>query len=398
MRLSRCVIIGVVAGVVTALGAQSYASEATQQAWAVRMQKMLASFTKLAPLVYSQKAFLDPKNESKIAAEIREFGKLAHTVNRTAYVGNDGLDPSLGDISSRLSDDTNEALKAFQANNKEYARYKLRRLAKSCFQCHSRNPEGPELANLDLPGIDELKPSEQADLLVATRQFERSLAVLNSIFDNPNFANKEPVEFQRAVRNALAILVRVKSDPDKAEALVDRVIAFAPTPEYLRDDARNWRKDILAWKAEVNSAKAKNANGYQRAVQLIGQAQEAQKYPLDNSSDILYFRASALLHEFLRTSKDQKKNAEAMFHLGHCYEVLNDIGQWFLQETYFETCIRRAPGTKIARRCFQRYEMNLVLGNSGSAGVFLSEPERERLQELKKIALGSNAGDVKTSE
>lgn len=361
--------------------------KAADHEWSERMQKLLGSFTTLAPYIYSTAAFQDPQNKQAIIDEIQKFKKLAHNVHMEANDKAKSQDPSLQFISAHLEDDSSEALAAFKADNREYARFKLKKLTKNCFQCHSRSDQGPEFAGLNLKlSESSMRLTELADVFTATRQFDRALETLLKIFDNSEAAEKDPVEFQRAVRNYLAIAVRVKEDPALASALVEKVLAYKQAPQYLRDDASRWRLDIAKWKTEKNSSRP---DLLKSAMKLIDQAKDAQEYPMDNRSDVLYLRATAILHKYLETAKDKKKMSDAMYSLGHCYEVLNDIGQWYLQETYFESCIRNLPHSAIARRCYNRFEMNVFIGYSGSGGVYIPDSERQRLQELRGLAFSS---------
>jgi tetratricopeptide (TPR) repeat protein len=297
-----------------------------------------------------------------------------------------GKDPSLKVIASRLETDAKEALDAFRAGNLNYSRYKLGRVSRDCFQCHSRTSGGPEFKDFNM-NIHEagLKPSELADIYAATRQFDRAIEVLQKSISSKEVAANERFEYQRSVRNLLALAVRVKQDPKMSMEIVDKVLANPSTPEYLKEDAGFWKQSIAKWQKEETR---KQKPSLEKAKKLIAEGKSAQEYPLDGHSDVSYLRASAILHAYLDTTKGSAQLAEAMYHLGRSYEVLNDIGQWFLQDSYFESCIRTAPKTKIAERCYRRYELSQFMGYSGSAGMSLPEIEKERMKELKALAFG----------
>lgn len=375
------------AGVASILMLLAAAAFATNADWADKMRKLFGAFASLAPYIYSTTAFENPLNKTAITEEIANFQKLAHTVHMKANDPKQSGDPSLYMISGQLNQDVSEALEAFRADNREYARYKLKRVSRNCFQCHSRTDQGPEFSAFNLK-INEanLKPLELAEVYVATRQFDRALETMLQVVENKNAAMGDRFEYQKIVKSYLALAVRVKEDPKLALGLVDKVLANPHVAEYLKDDVAAWRKSIDAWMQEP---KRSRKGGFDRALQLIAKARTAQEYPLDGRADVLYLRATAMLHGFLETAKASKeKKSEAMYHLGRCYEVLGDVGQWTLQDTYFEACVRNAPQTKIAQRCFNRYQFSMIVGYSGTGGIFLPESERQKIEELRKLAYG----------
>ena len=360
---------------------------ATDVEWSERMRRMLESFGTLAPYIYGTAAFENPLNKPAIVEEITRFEKIARNLHMKAASPKQSGDPSLPLVAGRLETDLADALSAFKADNREYARYKLKRLSRNCFQCHSQGSKGPEFGAFNLR-INEanLKPMELAEIFVATRQFDRALESMQTIVESKSVAQEDRFAYQRAVRNYLAIAVRVKGDPKLAQGLVEKLRANPNAAEYLKDDAVHWGRSLDAWAMESKRGKQ---DKFQKALRLVTQARKLQEYPFDGGADVLYLRATALLHEYLETTHEKQKMSEAMYHLGRCYEVLSDIGQWFLQDTYYEACVRNTPKTEIAKRCFQRYEFSVFAGFSGSGGVFLPDNEREKLNELRTLALGA---------
>lgn len=351
--------------------------------WASKMRKLVDAYSELAPYIYSESRFHDPKNAQPIEKAMKDFVELSHKVNLNAksqeYIG----DPSLALISQRLEEDAEQALTAFRDGNLHFSRSRIRSVTRSCFQCHSRMPDGPELigSTMQIKG-DWIAQSEVVDVLVATRQFDAALEKLNSIFSDSAYIASHPLEYQKSIRKFLAIAVRVKQEPDLAMQMINQINASKVAPEFVKEDSKIWRSHILSWKTE----KRKAVPSLEVARSLIESGKNVQKFPMDNRGDVLYLRASALLHEYLLQKHSKNDTAEAYYLLGSCYEILREAGQWFLHETYFEACVRSAPKTKWAKLCYHRYEMSTYVGYSGSGGVFLPDAIKEKLNELKKIA------------
>ena len=96
--------------------------------------------------------------------------------------------------------------------------------------------------------------------------------------------------------------------------------------------------------------------------------------------------ASNLLHELISQSKNATQKAKYYHQLGEIYESLIDLGFWSLPESYYEACVKEVPKTAMAKKCFRDYERNILMGFSGSAGVFIPEDEQQKIKELRSIA------------
>ena len=61
------------------------------------------------------------------------------------------------------------------------------------------------------------------------------------------------------------------------------------------------------------------------------------------------------------------------------------MGFWSLHEMYYERCVRDGAHRPIARMCYEKLEQSLLLGYSGSAGVFLPLSVMKQLKELREL-------------
>ena len=112
---------------------------------------------------------------------------------------------------------------------------------------------------------------------------------------------------------------------------------------------------------------------------------------MDRSADMLYLRASAVLHEQLGRFPQGPKSAEAFFLLGVCYEILRDFDLWTLGDTYFEACIHRSPHTPLSESCYRKLEESILAGYTGSAGTRVPVEIEGKLQRLRLEAQSSTA-------
>src|SRR5690606_6557670 len=98
-------------------------------------------------------------------------------------------------------------------------------------------------------------------------------------------------------------------------------------------------------------------------------------------------RASQILHKELELDgQDPTQKAKALYLLGQCYERLMDLGFWELNESYYETCIKIAPHTSQAQKCFDAWDQSMTVGYSGSSGTHIPPPVAKKRSELLKLA------------
>ena len=220
----------------------------------------------------------------------------------------------------------------------------------------------------------------------ATRQYDRALDLYRKIVLDPRISDTSPIEWEAAVRHALAITVRAKKDPSLSMDIVDRVISAPSVPDYLRQDAIRWKASIQEWKDEGSRKSTTEQGLYAEATRLMDQAAKVQRYTYDRSADIVYLRASSVIHDLMNLAPEGEYRQKAFLLAGVCYEVLGPLNLGELSEIYFEGCIRTEPHTPVAKTCFERFERATYMGYSGSGGTYIPDDVLTRLRELRTLA------------
>jgi hypothetical protein len=355
--------------------------------WSAKMQEMRGQFTQLMPYIYSEKAFLAPENEKEIAPLIQSLENTTRKISHETVKEVRSADPGFRFVANRLDTELIVAQETFESGNKEYSRRLLKNVVKNCFYCHSQTNQGPRFDNIQIEvNNTDLNRTERADLLVAMRNYKGALKELENVLTDKQYLQSNPFEQERALRKYLALSIRVNNDPAEARKLMQKLLKSDVKPIYLQDHIKAWEKSLAKWERELKSSKKKKAGGLKEARRLVKQAQVVQEFPVDNSGDVYYLRATNLLHDYLAEEKKKTNAIEALYLLGSSYEVLANIGLWDMSDVYYEACIRQSPHTTMAERCFKRWEQNMYLGYSGSGGIFIPKTVRTRMSELKELA------------
>lgn len=366
--------------------------EAPASSWAARMQQLSQTLAQLMPLISSSRKFNDPANAQKIEQTTQSLSKLAHTLQDTPKPS---ADPTLMAVSGIFEADIARALDALRGGHRDYARNVLRDTTSYCIQCHTQTNNGPNFPQLKLDiDMKDLTRLEQAELYAATRQFENALEAYRHVLVGPDLVSRDAFEWENAARSAIAIAVRVKKDPKEALDLVRAIAKNPGVPQQMRASMTSWEASLNEWRREKPRGNPERAETLLKDAQmLVARAQKRQSFPLDHSQDILFFRASSLLHDLLgRDPKadglDGEERARTLLLAGVAAEATRDMNFWTLHENYYEQCIRFRPGSEPAKQCFNRLKESVTLGYSGSAGTQIPPEELRRLQRFEKIAKG----------
>lgn len=354
--------------------------------WAGKMQGMAFDIKELVPYLYSRQAFNDPGNAPKIRMDLKKFASQAHAITPEMGKNYFGRDPMLAYSLESLQGDLSRASEAFDQGQTEYARGVAKAATTHCVSCHSITKEGQK-AGWDLKEISglQLSPLERVDLIIATRRYDEASKYLERLMGDKDFIQSAPFDFEAALRKYLSLMIRVEHNPTRSLKELNRVLEIKEIPFYVSEQARAWQVSLNEW--EKSAKKKPKKDLLAQARERIARGKQIQQFAKDHAGDIEYLRATDLLHDYLRDSKDSKGLADAYFLLGQAYEVLDELGHWNLHETYYESCISAVPKSDLAKTCYGRLEASIYAGFSGSSGVHIPSLERERLKKLKDMTL-----------
>jgi cytochrome c553 len=359
------------------------------------MKKLYKTLSEVLTNSSSAERFSNKSNRSEIEGQLKTLTTLAHTVSDKKFAG-EQTDPTLAILSGYLSEETNAAYLAFKNGKTEYARGIVKALPATCIACHSRNNLGPQFEKLDLEPSDSLlKPIEQAEFYAGTRQFDRAMKSFLSIIDHSETANNDPYAWEHAIKQSLAIAIRVKKDIPLAKKIIDSALAQKKAAYTTRQDLIQWKKSVEKWAKEPKVAVKTEKGLYNEGMRLITEAHQLQKFPVDHSADMLYLRASSVYYDLIQAAPNGKNVSEALMMQGICNEVLSPRGFEDLHRHYYKACIKKTPHSSIAMDCYRRYERSIIHGYTGSAGTAVPEEIKDVLLDLFSLAMPKgSAGDI----
>ncbi len=350
------------------------------------MREIQSVLNRLFVDISSDERFNDKKNFKTIEKDTKEFAKLAHDVSGKNANSPD-KDPSIGMIASDFAVEADYAAKSYAAGHRAYARVILGSMTNYCIACHTRINSGPSFVGMKIdPRMKGLDPIARGNYFAAIREFDQALGVFEKVSTEEDSARSHLFDYEKALRSGLSIAVRVKRDPDLAIRLVDNAIKNAGVPFYLREQAKDWKKSLVEWKAEKPVAADNIDSLFAEATRLVAKAREIQKFPADRSADMVYLRASGVIHQLLGLEPKGIMGSNALYLAGLSYDVLDDYGVRDFGEFYYRSCIRQSPHTEVAKACYRRYEESVFFGYTGSGGTFIPSDVRARMNDLELLS------------
>ncbi|MBC7385133.1 MAG: hypothetical protein H7301_03095 [Cryobacterium sp.] len=350
------------------------------------MRSLEATLNKVLVDTSSDSRFNDRKKFKSIERNASQLAKLAHSLFEKPGQSPD-QDMSQALIGKDFATEADYAASTLKAGHREYARVILNSIAGFCIACHTRTAIGPQFASSKVaPEVEALPPLAKGNYFVATRNFDRALAEYQKITQDSDQAIADPFAYERALRAGLSVAVRVKKNPDLGLRLVESVIVNSKSPYYMKAQALEWKKSLLEWKAEKTFDSKDPGKIFEEANRLVMKARAIQKFPADPSADLVYLRASGLLHEFLSSAPTGLIASNAYYLAGISYDVLKDYGTRDFSEFYYRSCISTSPYTEISKDCYRRYEESVYLGYTGSGGTYIPPEIRARLNRYEKLS------------
>jgi hypothetical protein len=349
------------------------------------MVQIVAALRVALPLSLSAERFAAPENQPAIASSLAALRAGAHELETHGR----SQDASFAYLSRSLARDAEEIKRRFDDGRLDETRFLLGALVEDCVGCHSRLPSQGDSdlgrSLFEAASASGLTPLEQARFEVASRQFEAALSRYEALLVSPEESPTE-LDLEGALADYLTLAIRVSEDLPRARAGLVAFGARADLPSYLATLVARWIAACDELRGTIG-AEARLAE----AERVLEEGDVLSRYGRDRAGLVHQLVASGLLLRFVDAHPEPTpESAHAYFLLG--VTELRSGRSWWLAEAegYLEAAIRTAPGSDWAKRAYVLLEEQTLASYSGSAGVHVPPEVRQRLQELREIAVGKS--------
>jgi len=311
------------------------------------MQLFAENLAKAIPLL-NKPPMLTMDERATLVKVSNDLSQLSQSVNHAGFTPSG--DPTFQKTANALENELSMAVADFQSGRDRQAQRRLASATNYCIACHTMR-EGYEnnfgaIYNSSLKGLSAIN---QAEFYAATRQFDQGLVKYEQALTDIKWAKQSPAEWNTAALKMLAIIVRVKNNPNLSLEMVSRFFDAASYPAQLNSVARIWQREIKAWeKSESASPTPITMAALER---LIQQAEQLNKQQA-KAGLIQDLRASRILH-LLKSGGHKVGNNQQklMLYSGQIAKRLHDLSLWEDPNDYFSACVKLQPKSKIASQC-----------------------------------------------
>jgi hypothetical protein len=353
-------------------------AESERERTRAMMKEIFESMKVLLPLSTNDERFAAPQNRAAVLAALEGLARHSDQIARHARED----DAARRYLGSSLATDAREALERYREGRYESSAFLVQQATENCIACHTRlpSPGDSPLSErfVDRTALNALPLEERTRLLIATRQFDEALTVLEGLFANPGV---NPSEMLAPLTDYLIVSVRVKGDLQRPVPVLER---FAKRPDLWR----SLRLDVEEWVRALKELRpvAEAPPELETARRLVEEAQRLVPYPADRRGLVHNVVASSVLHRFLETKPASKRDeAEAYYLLGVAQAQIGDL-YWVPQAEFFlETSIRLAPREPFAEPAYALLEEQTLLAYTGSSGVNVPASISKHLAELRAL-------------
>jgi hypothetical protein len=354
---------------------------------AVAMPEIAAALRVALPLSLSAERFAAPENQPAIELALSALREGAHELETHGR----SLDESFAYLSRSLARDAEEIKRRFDDGRLDETRFLLGALVEDCVGCHSRLPSAgdSDLGRSLFEGVDakSLTPLEQARLEVATRQFEAALERYEGVLLAPE-ANPAQLDLEGVAADYLTVAIRVRENLPRARKTLAAFAERPDLPSYLATLVEQW---IAACDALADAIRSDEPLA--EADRVLSEAEVIGRYGRDRAGLVHQLVASSLLLRYVAAHPEPSPDAAHAYFLLGVTELQGARSWWLAEaESYLEAAIRTAPGSDWAKRAYVVLEEQTLASYSGSAGVHVPPEVRQRLQDLREIAVGKTGG------
>lgn len=349
----------------------SSAGAALDENWAQRMRDLADSFSGIFLFLAGE----DSIQPARLVESSRRIAELASAVEVH-------VDPSQRHAAELLRARAQAADLFIRSGNPEYGRTLLRASFATCMTCHSTGPNSPPLSAF--AGWQKKFSREpwnrRVEMALTLGQPDSAVAIIQGELRREN-SPISALELDSAVRWTLTGLMRAKKDGLEIRRFLEEVAGSEYAGSFLKATVRYWMADLDRLGGQPAPEPQETVA---RAREILGTAAADENSAFPRQNEVVNLTAAVWLGEFVRENPKSSDLAEAYYLLGVAYDGMRDLGLWALHEMYYEDCIRRAPHTALAGKCFSRYEQAVF---EGSGRFYNRSPFLEtHIDELRSLA------------
>lgn len=254
-----------------------------------------------------------------------------------------------------------------------------------CASCHTR--DGKSRPGFGISRLHELDEFQAAEFSFLSRDYGSALTSYK------NFLAADADDSYRrslALDRVLAITTEIYGDFDTGSQVL-KELKLVSDSEKIR--VASWQSVFSKLKNQSSLASPMTPRNIQEMDQfLIRDWPSIQSFLNWNEQQAYWMLIRRKLNTLLENSLDAGDVPILLY-----WQAVADRSTHFqfydsLSRRYLERCMREYPRHPFARRCFDEFELLMIVSFSGSGGINIPVEVRKEINELRRIVYGSESG------
>jgi len=359
------------------------------------MNEIFGSFVNLLPYASNEMRFNDPKAEEYIKGNLANLLSAFQNAGHLKKISTPGFRPSYQSLQEHLQ----QTYDNFTADNKSFARTRLKATAQMCMSCHTQLPYGKQSSSFknfnQVNRRDFNNDYEYGDYLFLVRDYTSAIRYYEKEIEQRIEKNAELqkihkseqssyIDFtiEKSLRRMVSVFTKVFYRPEKAYDLISRYSDKKDLPDFLKEDVLGWMKELSQWKTDSFRGKLSNDSEVRAFIKkhLEVLPEEVEL----GSTDITLLISSGALYRYININPKSQTVPQILYWLSRIDHHLEHSYFYSLSEVYLKNCIKNYPQSEFAPKCLAQYRENLEFGFTGTSGTNIPEEEMKIYNNLAK--------------
>lgn len=264
-----------------------------------------------------------------------------------------------------------------ESQNLLMAKHLLSQSFEVCASCHMQDQRSRR--ELGISRFHDLNEFTVAEYSFMTRDYDSALASYRNVL-----AGDSAAQYQRlsAMERMLAIHLEIRGDIPGA---IKDIAALRGKGNEI-PTLKHWRDALIALNEE-NAALSPMTPDSVAALNsyLEDEWEPVQSLLNQEEREVYWLLVRHRIHEFLNGNVDESEIPVLFYWL-----AVSDRSMYFqfydaMSRRYLEQCVRDYPAHPYAQRCFDEYELLMIVSYSGSGGINIPEPVSREINELRRL-------------
>ena len=339
------------------------------------MQSLFEDAALLLPMAMDEAPWSDPRRRIEIQAGLDRLAEAGALLQEHAVTRDLGFRA----LSRSLALDITGVRELYAQPDFEGSRSAMIEVTNTCAACHARLPGSPTSSPPQFPQavMNGLSLHEQNQVWVATRNFDRAMAVWEAAFADEMQAPGH-LDMEGYLLDYMTIGLRVRQNPARVRSTLASFARRPDMPIYLGRHLARWDLALAAIETDLTSAAV-----LPRARALAAAEDVPRPALLGREQTVYDLAASSLLFRFIEAGEGTPEQLSEAYYLLGVVEARSVDSYWLPQaESHLEAAIRLAPASPSAAAAYALLEEYVVVGFGGANGDGLPDDAWEKLREL----------------